>query len=122
MIEEKLGIVRHRKIRNFTFICREAGGAESCSNRPWTGRPSKRGSIPGRSNKFPLLGSVETNPGTFKAPYIKRKREYLPRLKRPGLEAVHSPPSIAPFRRSGVIPPLPHGVLLNYLNTVTAVP
>jgi hypothetical protein len=59
-----------------------------------------------RSDRLrPTLPPIQWVPGTI-----------FPRLKRPGREAEHSPPSSAEVKYGGTLPPLPiyfHGIMLN---------
>jgi hypothetical protein len=62
-----------------------------------------RGSNPGRGWKFFLLHSVQTGSGAHPASYPMGAR-----VKWPGCDDDHSPPSIAEMKNASPIPPLPN--------------
>jgi hypothetical protein len=68
--------------------------------------------IPAGAINLSLLHSVQTDSGAHPASYPMGTRGSFPRVvKRPGLEADHSPLSSAEIKNSGAIPPLPHASL-----------
>jgi hypothetical protein len=63
-----------------------------------------------QGQNFSLLHSVQTGSGANPAFYPMRTGSFSVRVKRPGCEANHSPPSSPEIRNCGAIPPLPrHG-------------
>jgi hypothetical protein len=68
-----------------------------------------------RQNFSPLL-IVQTDSGGHVASYPLGTGDSFPRIKWPGHEAGHSPPSSAKVKNDGAIPPfpiLPHGLMLS---------
>jgi hypothetical protein len=65
--------------------------------------PDGRGSIPGKGKIFSFSTACILTLGHTQPPI-----QCVPAVKRPGLEADHSPPFSAEIKNSGTIPPLPH--------------
>jgi hypothetical protein len=57
---------------------------------------------------FSLLRGVQTGSGSHLASHTMRIGGPFPGVKRPGLEADHSPPSSSDVKNGGAILPLPH--------------
>jgi hypothetical protein len=72
-----------------------------------TGRPTIRGSIPGRGKRF-LLHYVQTCSGTHPASYTMGTDSHFLGVKRQGREADHSHPSSTKIKNCGDISPLSH--------------
>jgi hypothetical protein len=73
--------------------------------------------IPRKGQDFSLLRSLQTGSGAHPTSYAMDIVRLLPLgVKRPGLEADHSPPSSVEIKNDGAIPPLPRilrGIVLN---------
>jgi hypothetical protein len=84
-----------------------------------------RGLIPLRDKRFFSTPYRPDQLGAYSASYPMSPGSSFFGVKRPGRETDHSPPSSAEVKNGGAIPPLPlrlHGVVLNFLNSETALP
>jgi hypothetical protein len=61
-----------------------------------------------RARNVSLIQSVKTGSGVHTASYPMDRGDMSPRIKRPGREVDHSPPSIAETNNGGAIYPLSH--------------
>jgi hypothetical protein len=66
--------------------------------------------FPAGTGYFSPSYRVQTGSGVDPAPYPMGTVGFPPRIRRPGREADHSPPSSADVEKSGAIPPLPRHV------------
>jgi hypothetical protein len=67
-----------------------------------------RDSIPGRNMRLSLIISVQTGSAAHPAFYPTVTAGFIPGIKRPGLQADHSPPSSTGVKNVANIPQLPH--------------
>jgi hypothetical protein len=72
------------------------------------GQPAGRPEFDSRQGKIFIFFTASRPPLEHIQPIQWVPGALFPGVKRPGLEADHSPPSSAEFKNGGTIPPLPH--------------